>query len=79
MMPGLDGFGVIDRLRQAPDTRTIPIVVLTAKSLTGEEAAHLQAGVARVIQKQGLASETLIHALQRASSSVTTNSERKDK
>jgi PAS domain S-box-containing protein len=36
MMPRLDGFGLLKALRNAPHTRTIPIVLLTARA--GEEA-----------------------------------------
>lgn len=32
MMPGLDGFEVVQRLRQAPATRTLPVVLLTANA-----------------------------------------------
>jgi signal transduction histidine kinase len=32
MMPGLDGFGVLEELRQDPVTATIPFVFLTAKA-----------------------------------------------
>jgi CheY-like chemotaxis protein len=66
MMPRLDGFGVIERLRQSPEHASIPIVVLTAKTLTGEESARLKEGVAQVMQKQGLEGETLIRELRRA-------------
>jgi GAF domain-containing protein/CheY-like chemotaxis protein len=60
MMPRLDGFGVIERLRQHPEQRTIPVVVLTAKSLTADESASLDASVAKVIRKQGLVGDALI-------------------
>jgi CheY-like chemotaxis protein len=66
MMPRLDGFGVIEQLRQNPDYRTIPVVVLTAKTLTRDEAALLQQSVAQVVRKQGLEGEMLIRELQRA-------------
>jgi CheY-like chemotaxis protein len=36
MMPQLDGFGFLKRLRAEPKTRTIPVVVLSARA--GEEA-----------------------------------------
>ncbi|KAI0035068.1 hypothetical protein K488DRAFT_44039 [Vararia minispora EC-137] len=36
MMPVLDGFGLISRLRQRPDTRMLPIIIVTAKE--SEEA-----------------------------------------
>ncbi len=65
MMPKLDGFGVLAQLKENPDYRTIPIVVLTAKSLTAEESAKLNADVAQVIQKQGLEGEALIRELDR--------------
>jgi PAS domain S-box-containing protein len=66
MMPRLDGFGLIDQLRQRPDYASIPIVVLTAKTLNSAEAARLRESVAQVIQKQGLEENTLINELQRA-------------
>lgn len=45
MMPRLDGFGLVSRLRTDPRTRHLPIVMLTARA--GEEAAvaGLSAGV----------------------------------
>jgi signal transduction histidine kinase/response regulator of citrate/malate metabolism len=65
MMPRLDGFGVLEHLRQHPPYQDIPIVVLTAKSLTGQEAVRLQEGVSKIIQKQGLERETLLQELRR--------------
>jgi signal transduction histidine kinase len=36
LMPGLDGFGLLRRLRDDPQTRTVPVVMLSAQA--GEEA-----------------------------------------
>jgi signal transduction histidine kinase len=36
MMPGLDGFGLLDALRRDPGTRDVPVVLLSARA--GEEA-----------------------------------------
>jgi signal transduction histidine kinase len=36
MMPGLDGFGLLRELRACPQTRTIPVVLLSARA--GEES-----------------------------------------
>jgi len=66
MMPRLDGFGVIAQLQRNPETGGIPILVITAKTLTPEESILLQQNVAHVIQKQGLAGETLLGELQAA-------------
>jgi PAS domain S-box-containing protein len=65
VMPRLDGFGVIEKLREKPEYRRIPIIVLTAKSLTSEESKVLHRRAAHVIQKDGLEKKTLFHELQR--------------
>jgi PAS domain S-box-containing protein len=36
MMPGLDGFGLLKELRERPETRTIPVVLVSARA--GEES-----------------------------------------
>ena len=59
-MPRLDGFGVIEELRQDPKTREIPIVILTAKSLSADEEKNLEERIYTVIQKQGLQGEALL-------------------
>jgi CheY-like chemotaxis protein len=66
MMPRLDGFGVLERLRAHPAHRTIPVVVLTAKNLSAAEAASLEASVANVVRKQGLAADVLIREIEAA-------------
>ena len=42
LMPDVDGFEVIDALRADPRTAAIPVVVLTAKSLTAQDRRRLQ-------------------------------------
>jgi CheY-like chemotaxis protein len=37
LMPGLDGFGVLEQLRQDPELLDLPVVVLTGKRLSGSE------------------------------------------
>jgi CheY-like chemotaxis protein/anti-sigma regulatory factor (Ser/Thr protein kinase) len=66
MMPKLDGFGLIEKLQEDSVHAGIPIIVLTAKLLTAAETAILQANVAQVMQKQGLAADTLIGEMQKA-------------
>ena len=41
MMPKLDGFGVIEKLRSDPELRNIPIIVISAKELTADESKTL--------------------------------------
>ena len=56
-MPRLDGFGVIERLRANPETRDLPIIVISAKELTAAESNRLKETVALVIKKQGFRGE----------------------
>ena len=44
MMPKLDGFEVCRRLRTDPKTSSIPIIILTARSLTADKIVGLTAG-----------------------------------
>ncbi|MBN1312979.1 MAG: substrate-binding domain-containing protein [Anaerolineae bacterium] len=62
MMPELDGFGVLEAMREKEGLRDIPVIVLTGQILTEKEMARLNRGVATVLGK-GLFSveETLNH------------------
>jgi CheY-like chemotaxis protein len=51
LMPDTDGFAVIDAVRSDPDTRAVPIVVLTAKTLTAVDRRRLQGRVEFVASK----------------------------
>ena len=50
-MPELDGFGVLEAMREDERTRRIPVVVVTGKVLTEDEMARLTRGVAAVLEK----------------------------
>jgi CheY-like chemotaxis protein len=51
MMPVMDGFEVLDRLRQSEQWSDIPVMVATAKAFSGDELAQLQRSTERVISK----------------------------
>ena len=52
MMPMLDGFGLVHRLRINPETRDIPVVFITATFMTPEDKEFaLKIGATRFIQK----------------------------
>ncbi len=52
MMPKLDGFGLVNRLRIHPETRDIPVVIITATYVTPEDQEFAQnIGATRFIQK----------------------------
>lgn len=52
MMPQLDGFGFVHRLRIAPETREIPVVFITATYVEAEDREFaMSIGATRFIQK----------------------------
>ena len=50
-MPNLDGEGVLQRLRESPQTAEVPIIVFTAKTLTAEELTRLNVPNQMVVRK----------------------------
>ncbi len=51
MMPRLDGWEVLKRLRQHPKTASVPVVALTAKVQTEEQLKAWEEGVAEYMTK----------------------------
>jgi threonine synthase len=51
MMPGIDGFAVLDQLRANPETAAIPVIVSTAKELTTQEKSLLKGQIQSLLQK----------------------------
>jgi CheY-like chemotaxis protein len=65
MMPGLDGFAVLEAVRKQERLRTLPVIVLTAKDLTPSEVEFLRGRGGLVIPKGPDARETLLGALRK--------------
>jgi putative two-component system response regulator len=51
MMPGMDGYEVLDRLKHDPRTRDIPVIFLTAKAEVADEQKGLELGAVDYITK----------------------------
>jgi PAS domain S-box-containing protein len=60
MMPQMDGFQFIERVRQHENWRTIPIVVVTAKDLTKEDRLRLNSYVLEIIRKNACPRDELL-------------------
>jgi signal transduction histidine kinase/CheY-like chemotaxis protein len=51
LMPAMDGFEFLHHMRARPEWRDVPVIVLTAKTLTDPERMELQAMTQRILAK----------------------------
>jgi signal transduction histidine kinase/DNA-binding response OmpR family regulator len=66
IMPRMDGLTFLGVLQADAALRDIPVIVLTAKSLSADERQMLQERVLGLIEKQGFDRDTLIREIRRA-------------
>jgi PAS domain S-box-containing protein len=66
MMPDVSGFDVVEALRQDPDTARIPIVVITAKSVTAEDREKLNGYVTAILEKATFDGSLFVGEVRRA-------------
>ncbi len=65
MMPEMDGFEVLEKLRESHQTAQIPVIVVTAKNLTGEEKKRLEGRITRLMLKGDFLTEDLIQEISK--------------
>jgi len=51
LMPGMDGFEVVEALRADPQTKSVPVVILTSMSMTHQDKERLQGRITYVARK----------------------------
>lgn len=80
MMPGRDGFGVCQELREDESTRHIPVIMLTAKGQTQDRIAGLERGADDYLSKPFSPKELVlrVQALLRRAATVVSGSELKE-
>ena len=59
MMPEMDGFELLEAMRTDERTRDVPVIVLTAKTLTEEDMARLNRGVTAILNKDMFSSSEI--------------------
>lgn len=60
MMPGIDGFGLVEELKLDPRTKDIPVVVVSAKDITSEERKRLNGHIEALYQKGSLSTRKFV-------------------
>lgn len=60
MMPGMDGFAVIDALKADERTASISVIVVTAKELTEDEKGRLKGRIHSLMQKGEFLNDELL-------------------
>jgi len=66
MMPDIDGFEVIRRLRRSKATKNIPIVIVTAKELSEKEQQFLRENIQHIMIKGKFTKEELMKGVKEA-------------
>jgi signal transduction histidine kinase/CheY-like chemotaxis protein len=69
MMPGMDGFEVIEHMREMPAAAQLPVIVVTAKELNAEEQEWLRTRTRHCCQKP-VAPATFLAAVRTALSEI---------
>jgi adenylate cyclase len=65
MMPEMDGFEFLTRLRRDPKHETTPVIVVTAADLSAEERSRLDGGVSHILEKEAYARDELLDQIRR--------------
>ncbi len=65
MMPGLDGYTLVERLKSDPLLHDIPIIVITAAHLSAAEKARLQGKVRSLLRKGSFVNNDLLDDIKR--------------
>ena len=66
MMPEMDGFQLITALRDHPEWRRIPVIVITALDLTAADHKRLNSGVEAILLKNSFDPAQLVRTVRQA-------------
>jgi len=72
LMPGMNGFEVLDALRADAETAHIPIMVFTTKDITSEDRERLNHRIQGLMRKSALTPRSLLAELRRLEALAST-------
>jgi PAS domain S-box-containing protein len=72
-MPEMDGFTILEQLRQDEKLRNLPVIVITGADLSGEQRKQLDDLGQRLLQKSSLREKELISTIENALHRVKIN------
>jgi signal transduction histidine kinase/DNA-binding response OmpR family regulator len=64
LMPDVDGFTVVERLRSDPATAAIPIIIMTAKSMSRADKERLNGQISHLARKGEFERDTFVALVQ---------------
>lgn len=64
MLPGIDGFTILDMMKADVELRDIPVIVITAKDLTNKDYKRLSGRVESLLQKGEFMEEELFESIR---------------
>ncbi len=73
MLPGMNGFEVIEKLRERDDVKDIPVIVLTATSSHQNKERAILMGVYKYIVKSECSPKQLMETIAAALEATKTN------
>lgn len=65
VMPEMDGFKLLEKIRSTPEYETLPVIVVTAKDLTREEKKQLEKQASSVLLKSPLTPDQLMEKIKK--------------
>ncbi len=66
LMPGMNGFEVLDYLGKSPVTKRMPIILFTVKQLTAEEKRRVKGRITWLAQKEGFQRQGFVDMVKAA-------------
>jgi hypothetical protein len=60
LLPNMDGFTFLEKLRKKPDCKLVPVIVVTAMTLSPEHYEQLQGSVTNILHKSAFSQEALL-------------------